>query len=115
MVKPFQQTMNQFGHCNLVWRIRGHGARNTARRKWFCQSQPYEKVILIIKWLNIWQRVICINVVFLNIACFHPNWSKGTAAVRGTRILNNGRYFWEIQVSHRVFGTRYAYSKIYWN
>lgn len=38
-------------------------------------------------------------------AHFHPNWSKGTAGVRGTRILNNGRYFWEIKVSQRVFGT----------
>lgn len=40
------------------------------------------------------------------IASFHPNWSKGTAGVRGTRILNNGRYYWEIHLSHRVFGTR---------
>lgn len=39
-------------------------------------------------------------------AFFHPNWSKGTAGVRGTKVLNNGRYFWEIQLSHRVFGTR---------
>lgn len=37
---------------------------------------------------------------------FHPNWSKGTAGVRGTRILNNGRYYWELEVSQRVFGTR---------
>lgn len=36
---------------------------------------------------------------------FHPNWSKGTAGIRGTRILNNGRYFWELRVSQRVFGT----------
>ncbi len=40
-------------------------------------------------------------------AHFHPNWSKGTAGIRGTRILNNGRYFWELKVSQRVFGTRY--------
>jgi len=39
-------------------------------------------------------------------AHFHPNWSKGTAGIRGTRILNNGRYFWELKVSQRVFGTR---------
>lgn len=38
---------------------------------------------------------------------FHPNWSKGTAGIRGNRILNNGRYYWEINVSQRVFGTRY--------
>lgn len=39
-------------------------------------------------------------------AFFHPNWSKGTAAVRGTRVLNNGRHYWEIHVTNRVFGTR---------
>jgi hypothetical protein len=39
-------------------------------------------------------------------AHFHPNWSKGTAGIRGTRILNNGRYYWELKVSQRVFGTR---------
>lgn len=37
---------------------------------------------------------------------FHPNWSKGTAGIRGSRVLNNGRYYWEIKVSQRVFGTR---------
>lgn len=42
------------------------------------------------------------------IASFHPNWSKGTAGVRGTRTLNNGRYYWEIQISHRIFGTRFV-------
>ncbi|XP_063701997.1 SPRY domain-containing SOCS box protein 3 [Culicoides brevitarsis] len=36
---------------------------------------------------------------------FHPNWSKGTAGIRGNRVLNNGRYYWEIKVSQRVFGT----------
>ncbi|XP_014248161.1 SPRY domain-containing SOCS box protein 3 [Cimex lectularius] len=41
----------------------------------------------------------------LNIAHFHPNWSSGTAAVRGTRVLNNGRYYWEIRIPQRVFGT----------
>ena len=39
------------------------------------------------------------------IAHFHPNWSNGTAGVRGTRILNNGRYYWELNVSQRIFGT----------
>lgn len=34
--------------------------------------------------------------------------SKGTAGIRGTRILNNGRYYWELKVSQRVFGTRYV-------
>ena len=40
------------------------------------------------------------------IAHFHPNWSNGTAGVRGTRVLNNGRYYWELNVSQRIFGTR---------
>lgn len=40
-----------------------------------------------------------------HVAHFHPTWSSGTAAVRGTRILNNGRYYWELAVSQRVFGT----------
>lgn len=39
------------------------------------------------------------------IAYFHPNWSSGTAGVRGTRVLNNGRYFWELYLSRRIFGT----------
>lgn len=38
-------------------------------------------------------------------AFFHPNWSNGTAGVRGTRILNRGRYYWEINVTRRIFGT----------
>lgn len=37
---------------------------------------------------------------------FHPNWSKGTAGIRGTRTLNNGRYYWELKLSDRIFGTR---------
>ncbi|XP_073987750.1 SPRY domain-containing SOCS box protein SP555 isoform X2 [Rhodnius prolixus] len=41
----------------------------------------------------------------LRTAHFHPNWSSGTAAVRGTRVLNNGRYYWEIRMSQRIFGT----------
>ncbi|XP_013404968.1 SPRY domain-containing SOCS box protein 3 [Lingula anatina] len=38
-------------------------------------------------------------------AHFHPNWSNGTAGVRGTRILNYGSYYWEIKISQRIFGT----------
>ncbi|XP_022913635.1 SPRY domain-containing SOCS box protein 3 [Onthophagus taurus] len=38
-------------------------------------------------------------------AHFHINWSAGTAGVRGTRILNNGRYFWELRITQRIFGT----------
>ncbi len=40
------------------------------------------------------------------IAHFHPNWSNGTAGVRGLRALNQGRFYWEINVSQRIFGTR---------
>ncbi|XP_033118654.1 SPRY domain-containing SOCS box protein 3-like [Anneissia japonica] len=36
---------------------------------------------------------------------FHPNWSNGTAGVRGTKALNGGHYYWEIQINNRVFGT----------
>lgn len=36
---------------------------------------------------------------------FHPNWSKGTAGIQGKRPLNNGRHYWELHVSQRVFGT----------
>ena len=38
-------------------------------------------------------------------ALFHPSWSNGTAGVRGTKTLNQGRYYWEIHVNNRVFGT----------
>lgn len=38
-------------------------------------------------------------------AHFHPNWSNGTAGVRGTRVLNHGTYYWEIKISQRIFGT----------
>ena len=39
------------------------------------------------------------------VAFFHPNYSYGTAAVRGTRALNGGRYYWEVNLGDRVFGT----------
>ncbi|KAK3089706.1 hypothetical protein FSP39_005780 [Pinctada imbricata] len=38
-------------------------------------------------------------------ALFHPNWSNGTAGVRGNKPLNYGRHYWEIKVSQRIFGT----------
>lgn len=43
----------------------------------------------------------------LRTAHFHPNWSNGTAGVRGTRALESGggRCYWEVRVSQRVFGT----------
>ena len=39
-------------------------------------------------------------------AQFHPNWSNGTAGIRGTKELQAGsRYYWEITIPSRVFGT----------
>ena len=42
-------------------------------------------------------------------AMFHPGWSNGTAAVKGTKALNGTRSFWEIELSHRVFGTSISF------
>ena len=36
---------------------------------------------------------------------FHPNWSNGTAAVRGKMRLNGGKHYWEVRLQRRVFGT----------
>lgn len=36
---------------------------------------------------------------------FHPNWAYSTAGIRGTKILNGKRIYWEIATSERVFGT----------
>lgn len=38
-------------------------------------------------------------------AVFHPVWSNSTEAVKGTRVLNDGKYYWEIAFGARVFGT----------
>ena len=38
-------------------------------------------------------------------AHFHPNWSNGTAGVRGNKALTRGTHYWEIKLSQRVFGT----------
>lgn len=56
---------------------------------------------------NRWERSPEVRLYGNNfrIAHFHPNWSSGTAGVRGTRVLNNGRYFWELHLSRRIFGT----------
>jgi SPRY domain-containing SOCS box protein 3 len=40
-----------------------------------------------------------------HIAHFHPNWSNGTAGVRGTESLNRSVHYWEIHISQRIFGT----------
>jgi len=36
---------------------------------------------------------------------FHPNWSNGTAGIRGTKVLNHGIHYWEVIISQRLFGT----------
>ena len=36
---------------------------------------------------------------------FHPNFSNGTAAVRGTMPMKDGQYFWEIKMITPVYGT----------
>ena len=36
---------------------------------------------------------------------FHPVWTMSTVAVRGTRILNGGQYYWEIETGKRLYGT----------
>ena len=40
-------------------------------------------------------------------ALFHPNWSNGTAGVRGSVTLNDGggARYWEVHLSRRIFGT----------
>lgn len=47
-------------------------------------------------------KVILINQ---STVVFHPVWSNSTEGVRGTRILNNSLYYWEIVFGQRVFGT----------
>lgn len=36
---------------------------------------------------------------------FHPQWSAGTASVRGEKALDGRRYYWELKLADRVFGT----------
>ncbi len=39
-------------------------------------------------------------------AYFHPDYSCGTAAVRGTHPLTDGwEYYWEIKMASAVYGT----------
>ncbi|XP_060518302.1 SPRY domain-containing SOCS box protein 3 [Cylas formicarius] len=54
---------------------------------------------------NYHSREVILSGTHLRKALFHPNWSSGTAAVRGTRVLNNGRYYWELHLTRRIFGT----------
>ncbi|XP_042881097.1 SPRY domain-containing SOCS box protein 3-like [Penaeus japonicus] len=43
--------------------------------------------------------------LYARTALFHPNWSHGTAAVRGSHDIRGGVHYWEVQVSQRLFGT----------
>lgn len=57
-----------------------------------------------------WNRRACSSEVRLygprlKIAHFHPTWSSGTACVRGTKVLNGGKHYWELKISPRIFGT----------
>jgi len=59
-----------------------------------------------------WHRTDKSHEVFLYgpklvTAQFHPKWSNGTAGVRGEKAINkiNTRFYWEISVSERIFGT----------
>jgi len=36
---------------------------------------------------------------------FHINYSSGTAAVRGTRVMTDRQYFWEVKMTTPVYGT----------
>ena len=36
---------------------------------------------------------------------FHPNWSMGSAGVRGTKPLTQGKHYWEIHVNEKVYRT----------
>ncbi|XP_071494888.1 SPRY domain-containing SOCS box protein 3-like [Diadema setosum] len=49
---------------------------------------------------------VCLSGRRNETALFHPNWSIGAAGVRGTRpFLRGHRYYWEVAVSPRVYGT----------
>ena len=36
---------------------------------------------------------------------FHPNFSNGTAAVRGSTPMKDGQHFWEVKMITPVYGT----------
>ena len=40
-----------------------------------------------------------------DVILFHPTTAMCSAAVRGSRMVNNGRFYWELQLGARVFGT----------
>ena len=41
----------------------------------------------------------------LRTVIFHPNFSNGTAAVRGSAPIREGQHFWEIKMITPVYGT----------
>ena len=41
----------------------------------------------------------------LRTVIFHPNFSNGTAAVRGCAPMREGQHFWEIKMITPVYGT----------
>lgn len=36
---------------------------------------------------------------------FHVNYSSGTAAIRGTHVMSDRQYFWEVKMTTPVYGT----------
>jgi len=36
---------------------------------------------------------------------FHINYSSGTAAVRGSQVMTDRQYFWEVKMTTPVYGT----------
>jgi len=36
---------------------------------------------------------------------FHINYSSGTAAIRGTHVMADRQYFWEVKMTTPVYGT----------
>ena len=36
---------------------------------------------------------------------FHVNYSSGTAAVRGSQLMTDRQYFWEVKMTTPVYGT----------
>lgn len=44
---------------------------------------------------------------------FHINYSSGTAAVRGTRVMADQQYFWEVKMTTPVYGTDMVTSAVW--
>ena len=113
--------------CCILGQFRAHGWCILIRRSFRCngndsspvlRSRPTTSIHQIINQPSVcecedhwtWSKghkshEVRLYGEFANIAHFHPNWSNGTAAVRGDKILNDGIYYWEVKVSQRLFGT----------